>query len=291
MEPITRVEQFLAKAAGMTSDCPEPITRVEMFLQKIAENGGGGGGNANIDVTAQVGQTIIVKEVDENGKPTEWEAVDYQPRTHWSEEGVLCEGTHEPSDSGEFVLDSTPDLTVGKTYKIVWNGVEYSCVAVDTTDTLGGVALGNVDALLGSGDTGEPFVIAVVEGVCAGAPLDGSTSVTLSIIGEKIIPIPVEYLTNVNPYYVRVVDGLATFETPDNLLAQYNLGREIYAKIGSADAQMIIPLTLVSADTGDAVFSARLAAKHSSGNYVFSDYLVTLTATDDGQYSVTFLVV
>ena len=26
---------------------------------------------------AEVGSTIIVKAVDENGKPTEWEAVDY----------------------------------------------------------------------------------------------------------------------------------------------------------------------------------------------------------------------
>lgn len=32
-----------------------------------------------IDVTAQVGQTIIVKEVDANGKPTKWESADYPP--------------------------------------------------------------------------------------------------------------------------------------------------------------------------------------------------------------------
>ena len=34
-------------------------------------------GGADIDVTAEVGQTIIVKEVDENGKPTKWESADY----------------------------------------------------------------------------------------------------------------------------------------------------------------------------------------------------------------------
>lgn len=32
---------------------------------------------------ATVGQTIVVKEVDDEGKPTEWEAADYQPRTHY----------------------------------------------------------------------------------------------------------------------------------------------------------------------------------------------------------------
>ena len=31
----------------------------------------------SIDVTAEVGQTIVVKSVDENGKPTEWEAADF----------------------------------------------------------------------------------------------------------------------------------------------------------------------------------------------------------------------
>jgi len=35
------------------------------------------GGSASIDVTAEVGQTIIVKEVDENGKPTKWESAEY----------------------------------------------------------------------------------------------------------------------------------------------------------------------------------------------------------------------
>lgn len=38
--------------------------------------GGTGGGGTSIDVTAQVGQTIVVKEVDANGKPTEWAAAD-----------------------------------------------------------------------------------------------------------------------------------------------------------------------------------------------------------------------
>lgn len=36
-----------------------------------------GGGGADIDVVAEVGQTIIVKEVDENGKPTKWESADF----------------------------------------------------------------------------------------------------------------------------------------------------------------------------------------------------------------------
>ena len=88
LTPITRKEMFLAKAAGMDVETPEPITREEIFLSKIkGGNGGSGGtgGGASIDVTAKVGQTIVVKEVDANGKPTAWESAEYQPRTHWEE--------------------------------------------------------------------------------------------------------------------------------------------------------------------------------------------------------------
>lgn len=47
--PITRKEQYLAKAAGESVSIPEePHTREEMYLEKIAEGGGGGGGTTVI---------------------------------------------------------------------------------------------------------------------------------------------------------------------------------------------------------------------------------------------------
>ena len=42
LEPITRKEYFLAKAAGMDVETPEPITREEMFLSMISGGGGAG---------------------------------------------------------------------------------------------------------------------------------------------------------------------------------------------------------------------------------------------------------
>ena len=44
LEPITRKEYFLAKAAGMDVETPEPITREEMFLSMISGGGTGGSG-------------------------------------------------------------------------------------------------------------------------------------------------------------------------------------------------------------------------------------------------------
>ena len=42
LEPITRIEMFLAKIAGADVVTPEPITRIEQFLDDWANGGGGG---------------------------------------------------------------------------------------------------------------------------------------------------------------------------------------------------------------------------------------------------------
>ena len=67
-----------------------------------------GNSDASIDVTAKVGQTIVVKEVDANGKPTAWESAEYQPRTHWEEtitikgETILFDGTTSGKEGVQF---------------------------------------------------------------------------------------------------------------------------------------------------------------------------------------------
>lgn len=59
LEPITRKEYFLAKAAGMDVETPEPITREEMFLSMIS--GGGTGGSGGADWNASEGEPGYVK--------------------------------------------------------------------------------------------------------------------------------------------------------------------------------------------------------------------------------------
>ena len=108
LTPITREEQFLAKAGGMDVQTPNPISRRELFLQKIIDNMGGQGSGGNPDYVltaadkeeiaeiaaglvevpegsgggiavtgATVGQTVKIAAVDENGVPTAWEPVDF----------------------------------------------------------------------------------------------------------------------------------------------------------------------------------------------------------------------
>lgn len=62
LEPITRKEYFLAKAAGMEVETPEPITREEMFLSMISGGGTGGSGPVIESLTVTENGTYNVPE-------------------------------------------------------------------------------------------------------------------------------------------------------------------------------------------------------------------------------------
>ena len=57
LEPITRIETFLAKIAGSNVTTPEPVTRIEQFLDDWAN--GGGGDASPIVGTGKVGYMKI----------------------------------------------------------------------------------------------------------------------------------------------------------------------------------------------------------------------------------------
>lgn len=117
----------------------------------------------SINVTATVGQTIVVEEVDVNGKPTKWKATDYQERTHWEDEDgtvhkidnkyinsewmatkeVSGDDTlHIPEQkiSGSLWNNLKVSLQLNSTYDVYINGVKYVCVAKEED---GFIILGN----------------------------------------------------------------------------------------------------------------------------------------------------
>lgn len=209
MDPITRKEKFLAKAGGQSVKTPEPITREEMFLQRIAENGGGsggGGGSASIDVTASVGQTIVVEEVDANGKPTKWKAAEYQPRTHWSE---VVNGDLVPhmaftpvlNEQFQMLLYPLPafDFEAGKNYTVVYDGVEYAGTAMaGSFNGIPFVSVGNT--YLHGVQSAEPFIVASIPALNLLAVVCFTEEEhTVQVIGEKTVhhKIPIEYLNYV----------------------------------------------------------------------------------------------
>lgn len=195
-------EEFLPEGVVKTVNGSKPDKKGNVSVE-IPEGGGG-----SIDVTAEVGQTIVVEEVDDNGKPTKWKAAEYQPRTHWSEPvEVLPETTCEViEDNGVAML---PDMAIsaGDTLTVVFNGTEYICECADVD---GSLAFGNWGAVQEEPtDTGEPFIVMHTwfdesTKVWVAMALDGSATFTLSVMGEVHNTIPEKYLPH------RVVDVIFT---------------------------------------------------------------------------------
>lgn len=147
------------------------------------------------NITAEVGQTIVVKAVDENGKPTEWESTDYQPRTHYSEYTELFpETTVTLDENGEFAVPVDFEFTTGNTYTVSYNGTKYIVTAFDVVDGSGKASCIGNGAVLGLADTGEPFVASVLEGVLTGISLEEVTEFTFKIEGEHPHKIDKKYI-------------------------------------------------------------------------------------------------
>lgn len=252
--------------------------------------GGGSGGSASIDVTAQVGQTIIVKEVDASGKPTKWESADYQPRTHYTAEAEILPENVFTFDDGMAILGSFY-LTVGDTYKVIWNGTEYECVAIDVAQVMEGTtgaALGNL-ADYGLEDTGEPFIIIASDAfggaICTPIDVDNVTSAKIKIIGNVDVQIPGKYIpSDIRPFYVNIIEeenpGGTTYSTlvaQTDLKAALDANRHVMAKVTCSNGDICIGHLLYSA--ADAA-TVRFITGMKYLNMIY------LTATDDGHYTV-----
>lgn len=211
-------------------------------------NGGGSGSGTSIDVTAEVGQTIRVKAVDANGKPTAWEAVDFpEGVSSWNDltdkpfnivelmpktELVYYDAT------GIFTASTDFELAAGRTYIVNWNGVEYTATASAGTFVSENIAaaviyVGN-PAVVGGENNGLPFAVARIlfdptsKGVIGAIPLDGSTSVSVGIKGLES-----PYVDSTGPL---VLDALfdetsgeltTVYATPEQIFTAFMAGRQI----------------------------------------------------------------
>lgn len=211
--------------------------------------------SSGIDVTAEVGQTIIVKAVDENGKPTEWEATDFPEaehpdwnaaegeaghvlnRTHYSEwVEILPEQALEHIEGGIFLLSEDSIITVGNAYRVVWNETTYECQCRSVN---GAVLVGN--SLVAEGeDTGEPFCIMTVSGEGTAAfdvnvlVYGGEmTEVTASVAELQVHKLPLNYVES-SIHYVDIVKADSTYTTeatPLELMSSIDAGKTLCARI------------------------------------------------------------
>lgn len=197
-----------------------------------------GGSGANIDVVASVGQTIVVEEVDADGKPTKWKAADYPAK----EIEIIPQTTFTASYDSNFGCYihgwSIYSLVVGRTYTVVFDGVTYSCTAKSFyLQGMFGVYIGN--SVLSGDNTGEPFTLVTVPAMgygCSCLVYDANEH-TMGLTANFI-----EHFDSINafPYYI-VVTGSGTTEDPyactetfADIVALHSSGREIKVKHRSA---------------------------------------------------------
>lgn len=142
-------------------------------------------------------------ELEGSGGVTSWN--DLEDRPFYTEGGGSVELMPETqaidTGDGTFVIpENVPQLTVGETYTVKYNGAVYECVAQDASALVtGGICIGNGTSLGLSGNN-EPFAAVIGEEdgqlIMMILPLDGATEVTISISqgGEIIHKLDNKYL-------------------------------------------------------------------------------------------------
>ena len=156
-----------------------------------------------VPTTAEVGQTIAVKAVDENGKPTEWEPVTLpeQVQADWNQNDTAAvdyikNRTHyEEIAYVDYVLNMNPTSIVGfsmpevgETTTVKINGVESVETVKEAKSLMGGTSykyIGNIDfdSLL-TGGTG--WIVAGVQGSVSGLANPDTTIAVETIVVHKI---------------------------------------------------------------------------------------------------------
>lgn len=162
-------------------------TTLALIKKMGGSTGGGGGGDSGADLLNADG--VIKQEVLPDGYP-------------YSGMGIILPETTVEITSPEMGLPDIIDITVGAKYIVNWNGVDYECTAGEVDIDMLVPALGNIGAIMGGDDTGEPFLILAIPAEQAQQmgvglmfmPLEEITSVTFSISGETITKIDEKYI-------------------------------------------------------------------------------------------------
>lgn len=176
-------------------------------------------------------------------------------------ETVLVEETTVPfaekADLYGAEFPSAIEATVGETYKVSWDGTAYECTCVDFS---GNNMIGNLSIAGFGSDTGEPFVMQVVNGRgVIIATKDTSASHTFSISGfvQEVVKIDEKYLPSnlATKSEVKVAQTTATSAQQDVNEILSN-GLSLFGSIGNR-------VFIGTDDNGQ----ARIGNEHSSRVY------------------------
>ena len=198
-----------------------------IIAKKLCGGGGGGGVQPDWNQNDSTAADYVKNRPFYTGDPVET---------------VLVEESTVPfkDDGGKYSgqLESTFSATVGETYKVSWDGTTYECACVDFSGVTG---IGNLSIMGVGSDTGEPFIMAVNNGIAlAFYTADTAPSHTISISGgaAQVVKIDEKYLPG----------NLATKSEVEEALYTANDAKAIAenAKIDPIDSMFEYPSTLFS---------------------------------------------
>lgn len=186
------------------------------------------GGGIKVASTAKVGQTIVVKAVDENGNPTEWECADKGDQADWNENDetsmayIQNRPFYETVTETVVIESQTVNLTVSGSYAngsltyvnyIPWDGI---CKVI-----FDGVIYDNIEAYEGGADMcvyidfttedGERISICESNSISGPASLAGQHTIEVFIKGidiktldNKFISLPASMKSGTGPNSLMV---------------------------------------------------------------------------------------
>lgn len=165
--------------------------------------------------TRQMTVTIINDEVGVMGgsitpPDPDWNAAEGEPghvknRTHWAEwKEVFAETEIDVAGGLNYPVNFIPE--VGDECEITYNGAVYKCKALNVE---GAIVLGNLDAANGIGDTGEPFVLIILDGGVEAVDLTDAATATLSIKAPKYEKLDRKFLPD-NAYVITLPADVGT---------------------------------------------------------------------------------
>ena len=230
LEPITRQEKIIA-GQDLT-----PITRMEMFLKNFG--GGGGGVQSDWNQNDDTQPDYVKNRPFYTGDPVETVLVEESTQEFFEYNGAYA------SD-----VSSTFEATVGETYKVFWDGTTYECICVTVNGNIQPF-IGNLSIVDLGSDTGEPFVVAVIngEGMFI-STRDTSNSHTISISGfvpevvkidEKYLPtIPADKFPEIPAieFTTRISDSIANDAQPSFIVSNLSYS-EIYDLVEKGNFQI-----------------------------------------------------
>lgn len=250
------------------------------------------------------GENVIGGTGGGSSAPSDWNAAEGEPghvlnRTHWRDvtETVLFEKTVTITQY-QFMDTSGASipLNVGDTYTVVWDGVSYEAVAkVMDYNGFDAIAVGNAGVLPTTGEenTGEPFLIAIIEGMGWGVISLADGEHTFAISGNEYTyhTIPPEYLAGSKPFFVEVdiwanppTTTVTQKEIKDALLAGYQL---VAGKREGNFLNFDYYMMDTHKNNGTLTFHQINGDELSGGKYTARFTIIKLTPNASGGYDVT----